>query len=110
MVSRIFRRFDIHLVTLDPTLGSEIKKKRPCLIVSPDEINRRLRTVVVLPMTSKGRSYPSRVACTFQGTDGLIVLDQVRTVDKSQLVKLLGTLDFETQQQVADRLRIFFSE
>jgi mRNA interferase MazF len=86
------KRFDIYLVTLDPTQGREIKKTRPCVIISPDEMNAYIGTVIIAPMTSKGRDYPSRVKCTFQGVSGQVVLDQLRTVDKSRLVKKLGTL------------------
>jgi mRNA interferase MazF len=84
------KRFDVYLVSLDPTQGREIKKTRPCVIVSPDEMNAYIGTVIIAPMTSKGRDYPSRVSCTFQGVSGQVVLDQIRTVDKSRLVKKLG--------------------
>ncbi len=84
------KRFDVYLVALDPTQGSEIKKTRPCLIVSPDEANRHLATVIIAPMTTKGRGYPTRVPCRFQGKSGQVVLDQLRTVDKGRLVKRLG--------------------
>ena len=86
------KRFDVFLVALDPTLGSEIKKTRPCVIVSPDEMNRYIRTVIVAPMTTKGNDYPSRIPLTFQGKKGQIVLDQLRTVDKARLEKKLGSL------------------
>ena len=85
--------FDVYLVSLDPTVGSEIKKTRPDLIVSPDEMNRYVRTVIVTPMTTRGRNYPTRVPGTFQGKEGQIVLDQIRTVEKSWLAKKLGRLD-----------------
>lgn len=87
------KRLDVYLVTLDPTRGSEIAKTRPCLIVSPDEMNRHVRTVIVAPVTTKGRAYPTRVPCEFEGTPGQVVLDQIRTVDKSRLAKRLGRLD-----------------
>ncbi len=86
-------RFDVYLVSLDPTVGSEIKKGRPCLIVSPDEMNRHIRTVIIAPMTTKGRQYPTRVPCRFRGKAGQVVLDQIRTVDASRLVRKLGRLD-----------------
>lgn len=86
------RRFEVWLVNLDPTIGSEIQKTRPCLVVSPDEMNRHIATVIVAPMTTKGRTYPTRVACRFQGKNGQIVLDQLRTVDKVRLVKRLGQI------------------
>lgn len=86
------KRFEVWLANLDPTLGSEIKKTRPCLIISPDEMNRHIATVIVAPMTTKGHVYPTRVPCRLQGKNGLIVLDQLRTVDKARLVKKLGLL------------------
>jgi len=86
------RRFDVFLVNLDPTVGSEIRKSRPCVIVSPDEMNRHLRTVVVAPMTTAGRLYPTRIRTHFDGTEGLVVVDQLRTVDKARLAKRLGAL------------------
>lgn len=103
------RRFDVFLVALDPTVGSEIRKTRPCVVVSPDALNRPLRTVLVAPMTSGGRAYPFRVACTFGGTDGQVALDQMRTVDRSRLVRHLGQMDAETADAVLDRLQAFFA-
>ncbi len=85
-------RGEVHLVRLDPTLGSEIRKSRPCLIVAPDELNRHLRTTVVAPMTTGGRSYPWRIPCRFHNRDGFVALDQLRTVDTERLVKRLGRL------------------
>ena len=85
-------RFDVFLVALDPTLGHEIKKTRPCTVISPDEMNHNIGTVIIAPMTTKGRDYPTRVPCTFQGVGGQIVLDQIRAVDKGRLVKRLGRL------------------
>ncbi len=102
-------RFDVFLVNLDPTVGSEIQKTRPCLVVSPDEMNRAVRTVIIAPMTSQGRAYPTRVACTFGGKAGRIVLDQLRTVDKQRLVRKLGRLDDATSKLVANRLIELFS-
>ena len=106
----VVNRFDVHLVILDPTVGSEIQKTRPCLIISPDEMNRHIGTVIVAPMTTKGRSYPTRVACTFQGKEGQVVLDQIRTVDKSRLARKLGQLNDETQRDVLAILNDMFSE
>ena len=103
------KRFDVHLVQLDPTVGSEIRKTRPCTIISPDEMNRHLRTVVVAPMTTKGRPYPSRVTCRFQGSEGQVVLDQIRTVDRRRLVKRLGRLPEGAQDEVLDRLAEMFA-
>ena len=91
MVAQV-SRFDVYLVSLDPTVGREIKKTRPCLVISPDEMNRHLGTVIIAPMTTKGLDYPSRVACTFQGKTGKVVLDQIRAVDKGRLVQRLGSL------------------
>ena len=96
----VIKRFDVHLVNLDPTVGSEIQKTRPCLVISPDEMNRYINTVIVAPMTSSGRNYPTRVSCKFQGKAGEVVLDQVRTVDKARLVKKLGRIDNHTQAEV----------
>lgn len=106
----VITRFDVYLVVLDPTVGSEIQKTRPCVIISPDEMNRHIATVIVAPMTTKGRLYPSRVACTFQKKDGHIVLDQIRTVDKSRLARKLGQLENETQGEVLSVLNEIFSE
>jgi len=104
------RRFDVYLVALDPTVGSEIQKTRPCLVVSPDEANRHLATVIVAPMTSQGRSHPTRVACRFEGKDGLIVLDQMRTVDKTRLVRRLGRATAAEQKMVLQSLAEMFAE
>ena len=103
------KRFDVYLVNLDPTVGSEIQKTRPCLVVSPDEMNRHIATVVVAPMTTKGQPYPSRVPCQFQGKEGQIVLDQLRTVDKARLVKRLGRIDTAAQQAVLAVLAEMFA-
>lgn len=103
-------RFDVYLVNLDPTLGHEIKKTRPCLIISPDEMNRHIRTVIIAPMTTKGRPYPTRVACTFKGRSGQIVLDQIRTVDSARLVKKVGRVNQKTATQVLAVLGEMFAE
>lgn len=102
-------RFEVYLVSLDPTVGREIQKTRPCLIVSPDEMNHHLRTVIVAPMTTKGQSYPTRVACRFQGKRGLVVLDQLRTVDRTRLVKKLGRFGGIAANQVLDVLQEMFA-
>ncbi len=102
-------RFNVYLVALDPTLGSEIQKTRPCVIVSPDESNRHLATVIVAPMTTKGRGYPTRVPCRFQGKRGQVVLDQLRTLDKIRLVKRLGRLGPAVQEQVLATLAEMFA-
>ena len=106
----VINRFDVYIVVLDPTVGSEIQKTRPCLIISPDEMNRHIATVIVAPMTTKGRSYPTRVTCTFQGKEGQVVLDQIRTIDKSRLARKLGRLKKEVQQEVLSVLIEMFSE
>lgn len=106
----VVNRFEVYLVNLDPTIGSEIKKTRPCVIISPDEMNRHIATVIVAPMTSKGRSYPSRVSCKFEGKNGQVVLDQIRTVDKARLVKKLGKLDKQTQRGILEILAEMFAE
>lgn len=109
MVTGQVERFDVYLVTLDPTLGSEIQKTRPCLVVSPDEMNRYIATVIVAPMTTKGRSYPSRVTCNFQGKEGQVVLDQLRTVEKARLVRRLGRVGEDTQEAVLAVLAEMFA-
>ena len=105
----VAQRFDVFLINLDPTVGSEIKKTRPCLIISPDEMNRYIRTVIVAPMTTAGKDYPSRVPCKFQAKKGQIVLDQIRTIDKSRLIKKLGTIDSHTQVEVISILQRLFA-
>ena len=106
----VVKRFDVYLINLDPTIGSEIKKTRPCLVVSPDEMNRHIATVIVAPMTTKGKNYPTRVSCRFEGKQGLVVLDQLRTVDKKRLVKRLGKIDKKTRDEVLVKLRELFAE
>ena len=102
-------RFDVCLVNLDPTVGSEIRKSRPCVVVSPDEMNRHVRTVVVAPLTSSGRAYPTRVPTRFAGKDGQVVIDQLRTVDKVRLAKRLGALEAREAAAVLEVLREFFA-
>ena len=106
---RLLARGEVHLVRLDPTLGSEIKKTRPCLIVSPDELNHHLRTVIVAPMTTGGQAYPWRVACRFQGREGFVALDQLRTVDGDRLVKRLGRVSPAAATEVLDTLQEMFA-
>jgi mRNA interferase MazF len=102
-------RFDVYLVSLDPTQGAEIRKTRPCAVVSPDEINRYLRTVIVAPMTTTKRPYPTRVDITFQSKAGQIALDQMRTIDKSRLVRRLGRLPDPRAREVSGVLVEMFS-
>ena len=104
----LMKRFDVYLVNLDPTIGKEIKKTRPALIISPDEMNTNISTINIAPMTTKGRPYPSRVLCKFQGKDGQIILDQIRTVDKTRLVKKLGRIDKNTSDKVLSVLQEMF--
>ena len=106
----VTNRFDVLLISLDPTRGNEIRKTRPCLIISPDEMNDHIRTVIVAPMTTKGRPYPSRVPCTFQGKRGQVVLDQIRTVDKTRLVRRLGTISVGIQDKVLDAIQEMFAK
>ena len=102
-------RGDVHLVRLDPTLGSEIRKTRPCVVISPDELNQHLRTVIVAPMTTGGHAYPWRIACRFQHRSGFIALDQIRTVDSERLVKRLGRLSSGATTEVLDTLQEMFA-
>lgn len=106
----VVQRFDVWLVNLDPTVGSEIRKTRPALVVSPDEMNFHISTVIIAPMTTKGRDYPSRVPCTFQGKSGQVVLDQLRTVDKQRLVKKLGRVEDVTADAVIETLAELFAK
>ncbi|MCX6053537.1 MAG: type II toxin-antitoxin system PemK/MazF family toxin [Chloroflexi bacterium] len=106
----VVKRFEVYLIHLDPTLGREIQKTRPCLILSPDEMNANIATVIIAPMTTKGREYPTRVICNFEGKDGQIVLDQIRTVDKARLLKKLGKINPNTQKEVLVVLKDIFAE
>ena len=106
----MMRRGDVHLVRLDPTLGSEIHKTRPCVVVSPDELNQHLRTVVVAPMTTGGHGYPWRVRCRFQRRSGFVALDQIRTVDQERLVKRLGDIASGSLAEVLQGLEEMFAE
>ena len=103
-------RGDVHLVRLDPALGREIRKTRPCVVVSPDELNQHLRTVIVAPMTTGGHAYPWRVVCRFQNRSGFVALDQLRTVDSERLVKRLGRLSSGTTTDVLETLQEMFAE
>ena len=103
-------RGDVHLVRLDPTLGRAIKKTRPCVVASPDELNAHLRTAIVAPMTTGGKAYPWRLRCRFQNRSGYVVLDQLRTVDQERLVKRLGALAPDTVAAVLDGLQEMFAE
>jgi mRNA interferase MazF len=110
VVARSISRGDVQLVRLDPTLGREIRKTRPCLVVSPDELNLHLRTVIVAPMTTGGHAYPWRVACRFHNRAGFVALDQIRTVDRERLVKRLGRLSRAATTEVLETLQEMFAE
>lgn len=105
----VVERFGVYLVTLDPTVGSEISKTRPCVVISPNEMNRHIRTAIVAPMTTTRRRYPSRVPCRFGGKTGEIVLDQIRTVDQARLIKRLGQIDPEIAVSVSRTLQEMFA-
>ena len=105
----VIKRFEVYLVKLDPTVGSEIQKTRPCVVISPDEMNRFINTIIVAPMTSKGRPYPTRVPLKFKSKRGHVVLDQIRTVDKTRLMKKLGQVHGQTQNAVLSVLNEMFS-
>jgi mRNA interferase MazF len=108
-MAMVLKRFDVYLANLEPTVGSEIQKTRPCLIVSPDEMNRNIRTVIIAPMTSAQKDYPTRVSCSFKKKEGQIVLDQIRTIDKARLIKKLGMIDSRTQLDVISILQRLFA-
>ena len=95
----VVSRFEVYLISLDPTVGRKIRKTRPGLIISPDEMNHTIDTIIIAPMTTKGRAYPTRVPVTFQGKKGYIVLDQIRTVDKKRLVRRLGRITPSTAKK-----------
>lgn len=103
-------RFQVYLVALDPVIGHEIQKIRLCLIISPNEMNRHIGTVIVAPMTTKGRRYPTRVQCSFQDKKGQVVLDQIRTVDKKRLIKKLGVINSKAQNNVLHILQEVFAK
>ena len=107
--SRGPERGGIYLVELDPTRGSEIRKTRPCVVVSPDELNAHLRTVIVAPMTTAGQPYPWRVPCRFRNKAGTVAVDQLRTVDRERLTQRLGALPEATVRDVLARLTEFFA-
>lgn len=106
----VVERFDVFLVRLNPTIGREIQKTRPCVVISPNEMNRSVCTIIVAPMTSKGRDYPSRVICTFEDKVGQIILDQIRCVDKTRLIKKLGKITQQEQEIVLRVLAEMFTE
>ena len=105
-----YQRFEVYLIDLDPTIGSEIKKTRPCVIISPNEMNNHISTLIIAPLTSKLRNYPTRVPCRVEGKQGQIVLDQIRTVDKSRLIKRITILNKPIQSKIISKLIEMFSE
>ena len=105
----VVKRGEVYLVALDPTVGHEIQKTRPCLLVSPDEMNRAFATVIVVPMTTAGQARPTRIPLTFQRSRGFVAVDQIRTVDRERLLKRLGAVDAKTLDAVLDVLLKMFS-
>ena len=105
----VVERFAIFRIALDPTVGSEMSKTRPCVVISPDEMNRHIRTVIIAPMTTTRKRYPTRVPCTFAGKSGEIVLDQIRTVDQARLLKRVGRVDRATAARVVATLLEMFA-
>ncbi|MBT8340127.1 MAG: type II toxin-antitoxin system PemK/MazF family toxin [Desulfatitalea sp.] len=108
-MAMVVKRFDVYLINLDPTVGSEIQKTRPCLIISPDEMNRHINTVIIAPMSSAGKAYPTRIPCIFKRKQGQIVIDQIRTLDKSRLIKKIGAIDSKAQSEVISTLQRLFA-
>ena len=104
------KRFEVYLTDLNPTVGVEIQKRRPCLVISPDEMNNSVKTAIIAPMTTKSRNLPSRIACEFENKNGFIVLDQIRAVNKMRLGKNLGEIDEATQTKVLAKLQEIFAK
>ncbi len=105
----VIRRFEVWLVNLDPTIGKEIKKTRPCLVISPDVANKYLDTIIGAPMTTTIRNYPTRVNCVFQKKRGQVAIDQIRSLDKTRLVKKLGTLNEQVCKVICETLLEYFA-
>ena len=101
----VINQYEVYLVDLDPTQGSEIQKTRPCLVISPNEMNHFINTIIIAPMTTKSHKYPTRIEINFENKNGWIILDQIRTIDKSRLIKKMGKIDKKTIQKVKDTLR-----
>lgn len=101
----VINQYDVYLVNLDPTMGHEIKKTRPCIVISPDEINNNISTIIIAPMTTKSHSYPTRIPVRFEGKNGWVVLDQIRTVDNIRLVKRLGKISKKEVLEVKKTLK-----
>jgi mRNA interferase MazF len=105
----VVKRFEVWLTRLDPVIGKEMKKSRPCVIISPNDMNNYLGTVILAPLTSKMKGYPSRLSCKFKGIKGEIALDQIKTADKTRLIKKLGLVNEDIQNQIIDNLQEMFS-
>ena len=103
-------RFDVYLVNLDTELSNDAKNTRPCVVISPDEMNRNIQNVIIAPMSSAGPKYPTRVSVIFLNGERAVVLDQIRTVDKVRLVKKIGKIDTTAQTEILDRLQELFAE
>jgi mRNA interferase MazF len=103
-----YSQYEIVVVNLDPTIGSEIKKKRPCLVVSPNEMNQHLATIVICPITSQSKNYPTRVSFDLEGQQNWIVIDQIRIINQSRVTKTIGNLDDETIEKVKDVIKEAF--
>jgi len=101
----VINQYEVFLIDLDPTQGHEIQKTRPCLVISPNEMNHHIGTVIIAPITTKSHNYPTRVALEFDRKKGWIVLDQIRTVDKSRLIKKIGDIEPKTINQVKDKIK-----
>jgi len=101
----VINQYEVYLVDLDPTKGHEIQKTRPCLVISPDEMNHNIGTVIIAPMTTKSQAYPSRVPLTFSGKNGWIILDQIITIDKTRLIKKIGKIENRQISEVKSILR-----
>jgi mRNA interferase MazF len=106
----VVKRFDVYLINIDPTVSAEAKKTRPCVVLSPDEENRFVATVIVAPITSKGHRYPTRVPCQLDGKNVQVILDQIRTVDKARLVQKMGRLGRPIQKAIMATLAELFAE
>ncbi len=98
------KRYEVWLANLDPTVGSEVKKTRPCIVVSPDEMNKWIKTIIIVPMTSSTKHYVSRVSLKFQGIEGQAMLDQIKTIDKGRLIKRLGKVEENTAKMISAKL------
>ncbi len=105
-----YLRYEVYLINLDSTIGSEIKKTRPCVIISPNEMNKHISTLIIAPLTSTKRNYPTRINCKVQGKAGQIVLDQIRTVDKKRLIKKIDTLNKNTRIKLHKVLSEMFAQ